>query len=461
MTSETTIAAIRFGYGLGPGVRPVGPDLPEALLSGLSGTDVMARRYPVKSTREAVALARAMRMAKRKAKKAPRGSGGAAGSEERKRRLLARQVSGLGLLHGIARILDSETAFRERLVWFWEDHFTAVAKNLAMRLAAPAYVDEAIRPHVAGRFPDMLKAVVTHPFMLTYLDQSASVGPNSRLGKRRGAGLNENLARELMELHTLGVGASYTQDDVRQLAELLTGLSFRPGKGFVFNPLMAEPGAETVLGKRYGGKGRARLEDILAVLDDLALHPDTAAHVSRKLAVHFVSDTPDPALVGAITAAYRDSGGNLIACYRAMLEHPAAWGPLGNKAKKPFDFIASALVAFGLRGQDLLGLKEREQIRLLARPLQAMGQPFMGSRGPDGWPEEAENWITPQGLAVRIAWSTDVAERLAGRAGDPRSFLDSTLGDAAGAGLRRAVAEAPGRAEGIALVLSSAEFNRR
>ncbi len=184
------------------------------------------------------------------------------------------------------RAIASRTGFRERLVAFWTDHFTVAANGPVLSALVPDLVENAIRPHVGGRFGDMLEAVTLHPAMLIYLNQVQSAGPNSVAGKRRGKGLNENLAREVLELHTLGVGAGYTQDDVRQLAELLTGLSVDKS-GFTFRSRIAEPGAEVVLGKRYGG-GEASLGDIRAVLADIAVHPDTARHLARKLIVHFV-----------------------------------------------------------------------------------------------------------------------------------------------------------------------------
>ena len=220
----------------------------------------------------------------------------------------------------------------------------------------------------------MLKAVVTHPFMLAYLDQISSVGPASQVGKRRGRGLNENLAREVLELHTLGVGGAYGQTDVRQLAELMTGLTYSPRNGFTFEARMSEPGAETILGKRYGGE-HAHLGDILDAMEDLAAHPDTARHLARKLAVNLVSDNPDPALVDHMAAAYMATDGDLSAVYTAMLEHRSAWVPLGEKAKKPFDFIVSALLALGLSGRELVDMEVKAWRQLLFRPLVTMGQP--------------------------------------------------------------------------------------
>jgi uncharacterized protein (DUF1800 family) len=451
MVSLATISAIRFGYG--PAGRGVPRDA-EAHLDRLRRGDRIARRYPAPGLDDAISLGQKYRAAQRAAQD------GTSGDQRAElRRALLRSFGG-ALVASFARIAETDDPLRERLVWFWADHFTATPKNVLLRAVAGDYIDSAIRPHVTGRFADMLMAVITHPMMLVYLDQVASVGPGSRPGKRRGLGLNENLAREVMELHTLGVAGPYRQADVRALAELFTGLTVSPDRGFVFRPILAEPGAETVLGKTYGGQ-RAKLEDIRAVVEDLARHPATAEHVSAKLATHFVADRPDPDLVAAMVAAWQGSDGDLAEVTAAMLRHPAAWVAEFGKARQPMDYLAASIVALGIDGQTLSGLKDREVLLLLARPLRVMGQPFMQAPGPDGWPEAADHWITPQGLAARIAWSVEAARRVAERGMDPRAFVTCALGDTAGDRLKWAVGAAETRAEGLALVLASAEFNRR
>ncbi|MEE9429169.1 MAG: DUF1800 domain-containing protein [Paracoccaceae bacterium] len=452
MTQVSTIAAIRFGYGLGPKSKPLNKT---ELLGGFAGADSIAKKFPVNSTKVVLQQVLAMRRAKKAANQKP---------ADRERydatRKALKNTAALGLLQATARVLDTDNAFFERLNWFWADHFTAVGKNLATRALAPAYLDEALRPHVAGRFADMLKAVITHPFMLTYLDQVSSFGPNSAIGKRRNKGLNENLARELLELHTLGVGAGYGQHDVRQLAELLTGLGLSKKQGFLFNPGISEPGTKTILGVQYGGE-HPNLEDIFSALENLAAHPETAHHLARKLAVHFVSDQPDPDLIKHMTKAYLGSDGHLSAMYQAMLEHPAAWQSLGQKAKQPFDFILSILMAMGLTGQEFLNQKNKKLQKSVNNSLSAMGQPFMRAPGPDGWPEAANEWITPQGLANRITLSVRVSKFFRDRVTDPGDFLRATLADAAGERLIWAVSQTEDTREGITLVLASAEFNRR
>ena len=452
MSLPNTVQSIRFGYGCGP--RAVGQSS-ETLIKTLTkpGTRQI---YPYSSLEAGLNLAREIIDVRGQMRD---GKSGAAAEYER---LQAKARKGFGsvLTASLARIADSQNPFQDRLQWFWADHFTAVAKQLPTRGLIGSYLDDAIGAHVGGRFPDMLKAVVTHPLMLTYLDQFSSVGPNSRVGKRRGVGLNENLAREVLELHTLGVGGGYTQDDVGQLAALMTGLTLNSEKGFEFRPAISEPGTKTILGKTYGGT-RPRLGHVFAALEDIALRPETAAHLATKLYTHFVSNEPNPLLIEKMAAEYLRSDGELIPMYQTLIEDENSKRPTFRSAKRPFEYISSAIVALGMTGDQIIQLSSKEQIGLFWRPLQAMGQPFLSPPGPDGWSEDPKAWITPQGLATRISWSIAVANLIQNRIDDPRAFLETTLGDQAGQNLTAAVAAAEDRATGIALVLASSEFNRR
>ena len=460
MTSVSTLAAIRFGYGLSG--RTAAPDGPAALLAEISGKDKTAIAFPIPSTAQSVPLSQEyldVRRQRRAADKAADGKDKAAGralQEVRTRLMRQRSQVALSALGRAA----TGPGFRERLVRFWADHFTVRAKNLYELGAVDAFADEAIRPHLGGTFGEMLVAAAMHPAMLVYLDQVTSFGPESTFAKRHNKGLNENLAREILELHSLGVDGAYDQADVRTFAKLLTGLQFSLDKGFQFLPNQAEPGAETLFGKSYGG-AKAKLEDISQALHDIALHPDTARHLARKLAVHFVADAPDPALVDHMAAAYATSGGDLSALYAAMLEHPAAWEPVLVKAKQPFDFIASALRALDVDMAGLLGLKFKEAGRAVLGPMGLMGQPFQEPFGPNGWPEEELAWINPQGLAARIQWAMQGPQDLLASLPDPRGFVETALGDVAGDLLKRAVSGAESTVEGVGLVLASVEFNRR
>ncbi|WP_164738083.1 DUF1800 domain-containing protein [Frigidibacter oleivorans] len=456
MPSPPTIAALRFGFGLAPGHAP--PADAGALLAALAAPDDLARRYPVLDLAGAESLHRALTAARRAARD---------GDPEAQAALKAMQAeSRLAMERGaqmaVARAVADPAGLRERLMAFWLDHFTVRAKNQEMQPMLQVFADEAIRPHLTGRFAEMLIAAETHPMMLHYLDQSNSLGPGSKAGQKGKGGLNENLGRELLELHTLGVGAEYGQTDVRQMALLLTGLRWTEKTGWIFDPARAEPGAETVLGASYGGAGAARVEDIHAALADLAVHPATGRHLARKLAVHFVADDPDPALVDHVAAAYAGSGGALMPTYAALLDHPASWQGLGAKLRQPYDLLVAGLRAFGVSGDEVAGLEPKSAGRRLLGPLRDMGQPWMRAPGPDGWREEPEAWIHPQGLAARIQWAMGAA--LAWRKGDlpePMAFAEAALSDALSDRLAWAVPKAETRPEAIGLVLAAPEFNRR
>src|ERR1700730_14805623 len=215
--------------------------------------------------------------------------------------------------------ITAEIGFVERLVWFWSNHFCVNAISTVM---AGAYEREAIRPHILGKFADLVLAAEGHPAMLVYLDNASSMGPNSVSGINRDRGLNENLGREILELHTLGVRSGYTQDDVVSFAKVITGwttyLPDLPERGgeFLFYPRMHEPGPQTVLGKAYRDTG---VEQGRAVLADLARHPATALHVATKLARHFIADDPPFALVEVLRNKFIETDGDLWHVSKALL----------------------------------------------------------------------------------------------------------------------------------------------
>jgi uncharacterized protein (DUF1800 family) len=235
----------------------------------------------------------------------------------------------------------SEIGFVERLVWFWSNHF-CVSADVVNNMAG-GYEREAIRTHVLGRFGDMLLAAESHPAMLIYLDNFRSVGPMSVAGLLNKTGLNENLAREILELHTLGVRSVYTQDDVYRFAKTITGWTLRPmatdpdhGNEFLFNARLHEPGPQTVLGKVYPEGG---VEQGRAVLADLARHPATAAHVAFKLARHFSSDEPAPSLVERLSKRFLDTDGDLKEIAKALVEAPETWDEQRLKLKRPSEWL--------------------------------------------------------------------------------------------------------------------------
>ena len=461
MSYVPEMADIRFGCGLSP-LHPPPPDL-AAMWAGLTGPDIVAEALPIPAFADIQPQLHAFRQAQ-KAQNAVRGT-----PEFKQRHAELQRISKAlrlemegWMVRRFQRWVAARGGMRDRLEAFWADHFTVIGKQGALQFAVSPYVEAAIRPHVTGRFADMLIAAVTHPMMLHYLDQDSSAGPASKAGTRgkRRRGLNENLAREVLELHTLGVDGPYGQEDVRQLAELFTGMTFTAQDGLVFRERMAEPGQETVLGRRYGGDP-PRLEHVHAVLRDLAVHPATARHIAGKLAVHFVSDHPDPALVDHVAARFLDSGGDLAAVYAALLEHPAAWVPGRLNVRPPFDFIAAALRALAVSPQMLDRLSRAQRRRFLMAPMLLMGQRWQTPGGPDGWPEDDAAWITPQGLSARIRWAVTVPPRLLDALPDPQSFVDVALGGGAGPEVRFAASAAETRAEAIGLVLSSPAFQRR
>ncbi|WP_425072400.1 DUF1800 domain-containing protein [Sagittula sp. S175] len=458
---DPVLAEVRFGCGLSP--RVAAPDGVAAMLEGLVAPDVMAERFPIEdfeTFRER--MAEKQRLAKFVKKNRETEEGKATAKQIKLMQRAAREDWLKWMAAHISRRVHTATGFRERVVFFWADHFTATGKNGLIRRATSPYMQSALRPRVAGRFEDLLVEAVTHPVMLQYLDQARSTGPNSpaTLARPDKRGMNENLAREVLELHTLGVGGPYTQGDVRQLAELLTGLTFDAENGRKFSKGWAEPGAETVLGKTYGGGKNAHFRDIEAALRDIANHPAVAGHLARKLVVHFVSDEPDEALVASVADVWRESGGDLMAVYGALLEHPAAWAPERRNFKPAFDFMASACRALDMPHEAMVGLSEAEFRARMQGPLSMMGHVWQKPDGPDGLPEEDAAWLTPQGVAARLQWAVTVPQLMLAELPDPRGFVDVALGPDAPEAVRFAASAAESRADGIGLVLASAAFQR-
>lgn len=436
---------IRFGYGLTPD-EPVHMGAPE-LLNGLKEPDELALIYPREPSNDRLQTMSVYHSHRRK----DRRSEITVSMLKRLRRLSSKDFA-----VRLTRSVAAKAGFRERLVAFWSDHFTVAAQTLNVSVLIGPFHDEAIRPNLTGPFSQLLFAAATHPAMLHYLDQQNSVGPNSVLAKE-GRGLNENLAREILELHSLGVGASYGQNDVTEFAKLLTGLRVTPN-GMRYVPAFAEPGAKRVLGKTYGGNVGAI--EILSAFEDIALKPETADHLARKLVIHFIEDVPEEALVTRMAAAYLASGGKLMSLYEVMLADPTAWSPDLRKVKQPYDFMVSAARAIGVTADQIMDMGRGAFRSAVATPLARMGQPPFEPMGPDGWPEEAEAWITPAMLAGRIDWASGMAERLAGKV-DPRTLLDRVLPGLASDDLRFAVNATESGWEGVALILASPEFNRR
>lgn len=458
MTFDPFLAAIRFGTGLSPRHAPPG-DV-DAVLADLSGDDAMAARYPIPPfLRMQPGIATIKEAAK--ARRAARGTPQEDATTEAYRGLIqaAMTLQRANLHATLGRMIDAPIGLRERLVHFWADHFTIRARGNQVAHGVTPAVEESIRPHAAGRFGTMLRAVAIQPMMLLSLDQPASHGPTSVLGLRRGRGLNENLAREMLELHMLGAEGAFTQSDVREFAELLTGLIYDPRQGFRYDARQAEPGGETVLGVTYSDA--ASLDTIYAALDDLARHPDTARHICTKLAVHFIGPDPDAGLLDRMITAYLDSEGDIQTVMTAMLTHAAAFDPVKRKVRRPVEFIAATCRALDVAAGAVMALDRRRTREKLTTPLQVMGQPWESPPGPDGWPEADEAWVTPQGMAGRISWAMEVPVTLRRDLPDPRAFVEMALGPHPPEEVAFAAAASENRIEGVGVVLASAAFQRR
>ncbi len=451
---DAAIAVTRFGLGGRPGelaqaqadprgwlraqIRPNGADLPRA-----------GNGQPLPSAQDNYQAFLASRSAEK-----------AAGADQDARKAATQPLRDAMDAEVLARAqLGAATPapFRERWALFWDNHFTvSTVKGEELNATAAAFEREAIRPHVFGRFEDLLVASSRHPAMLMYLDQQNSVGPNSPTGlKHPGAGLNENLAREIMELHSLGVDAGYSQADVTEFARALTGWSMGGGGApveqqglFLYKPQVHEPGERHVFGAAYppGEEVQAR-----AVLASFAASPHTSRHLARKIAAHFVADDPPPALVARLDRAYRDHDGDLAAVAQALVAAPEAWSPDAAKLKTPYELLISAYRAMGS-----VPLDARKE---LFGPLGGLGQrPFFAPQ-PNGWSDASADWAAPDAVVRRIGWARSFAGAHA--AGDPMQVAQAALGARLCADTTAAIGRGESRPEALTLLLMSPEFQRR
>lgn len=344
----------------------------------------------------------------------------------------------------------ADIGFAERLVWFWSNHFCVSADKIPS-MAGP-FEREAIRLYALGKFVDLLQAVESHPAMLFYLDNAGSMGADSTAGINRDKGLNENLAREILELHTLGVRSGYSQADVTSFANVLTGWTFietgvpQHGGEFTFLKRFHEPGAQTVLGKRYPDTG---IEQGRAVLADLARHPATAQHIAQKLARHFVADEPPPSLVAKLEATFKDSGGDLKEVAKTLVTADEAWTPRRGKLKTPTLWAVAALRLTGVLPSTIIG-------RVLGAQA-SLGQALWRPPAPNGYPDTEAAWI--DGIPRRLDIANEFASHAAAKA-DPLALLDAGLGPLASAATRDTVTRAESRAQALTLLVMSPEFLR-
>ena len=471
--TAAAIAANRFGLGARPGeLAAVGADAGDWLLRQIKGTPPVLKGEGLGTSAQTLGKALELRKevvaARREKKEGDEKDQVAAGL---KLPAIYRPVYIDEVVARFSHSITTERPFLERLTQFWTNHFAVSVDKIAVLGIAGAMEREAIRPRVTGHFADLLLAVEKHPAMLLYLDNPASIGPNSkaarflgRRGKGRKAGINENLAREILELHTLGVDGGYSQADVTTFAQAISGWSIggqdngrklaklgvdngKPGE-FHFREVFHEPGARKLLGKSYGDDGVRQGE---AMLRDLAMRKETARHVATKLARHFIADDPPKAAVERITRAWLDSKAYLPAVYKALVESPEAWEQPLAKFKTPADYIYSSYRA--------LGIPLREKRRAL-QPFEALGQRNLMPGSPAGWPDASADWDGSSALLKRIAWADVVAQRM-GDARNARELAPQLLGGTLGDDTAKAIARAESGAQALTLLMASPEFMRR
>jgi uncharacterized protein (DUF1800 family) len=368
----------------------------------------------------------------------------------------------------LARTLEmarSQQPFRERMVLFWSNHFTVSTSKRLIGPATPAFEREAIRPHIFGQFSDLLKAVIRHPVMINYLDNHVSMGDVSRVGKRQvrknkgSKTLNENLAREILELHTLGVTGGYSQQDVIALANVISGWShggIRLGKkdtwdihgGFEFREEFHQPGTKKILGKSYEEDGEG---EGLHVLEDLAIHPSTAKFIATKLARHFISDNPPQNAINRLAQLFMQTGGDLKVISEALIELEEVWHDPLPKIKTPYELVVSVHRTFS---------DSKMRKREISEPLRELAHVPFSAASPAGWPDTGNLWLSPEALMRRIEWLRRFAAKIQIRE-DPRDILENTIGAVSKDETRLWVERSPSPDAAVALILASAEFQRR
>ncbi|MGI4953116.1 MAG: DUF1800 domain-containing protein [Janthinobacterium lividum] len=438
MDQAAVIAAIRFGLGSTPGRQTEG-ERPAADPAQWLQQQLVAPA-PAPAPAGSVADAFEALRQDREQRTAPDRPPGQA-------RALFRDETAALLRHAVV----TTTPFHERLVWFWANHFTVSIRRGEVAPLVGAYVREAIRPFVTGRFADMLLAVMRHPAMLLYLDNVQSAGPRSPAGTRQQRGLNENLARECLELHTLSPASGYSQADVTEFARILTGWSVERREapvGFRFRPRLHEPGGKTLLGRTFPEGEQGGVE----ALRWLAAHPATHRHLAQKLVRHFVADAPPAEAVRRIEGVLRDTDGDLGQAAAALVRLPAAWAPL-TKLRSPQDTVVAAIRAAGLAGTapDVAGL--------VSGPAAGLGQPVFNAPFPIGWPDMAGDWTGPEAMMRRIDWAYGLANRP--DMPEPMQLAENALGPLLSTGTATEIRRAGSRRDGITLLLASPEFQRR
>jgi uncharacterized protein (DUF1800 family) len=464
--AQSAIAANRFGLGARPRELADIAGLPrEWLRVQLQGGAPLLEAADLTDSATTLARALALRHELQQEKQAAARAEGTPSPPQLQRvAQLLRPVYVSEARARFAQAVGSGRPFLERLVQFWANHFAVSVDKPLLAGLAGSFEREAIRPHVLGRFADLLLAVETHPAMLLYLDNQLSLGPHSSLAQRAGRhadahrlGINENLAREILELHTLGVGGGYTQTDVTTFAEVLSGWSLGGGRGrlaggepgrFLFRPELHEPGAKLIRNTRYPDSG---FSQGVAVLNDLARAPATARFLATKLARHFVADEPPPQLVAALAGAFTATEGDLPSVYRALIDAHETWEQELAKYKTPNDFITSTY-----RG---LALPVEGGAAALA-PFELLGQRTWQPGSPAGWPDRSADWDGASALLKRIEWADRIGARLGSQC-DAQQAAPQLLGANLTAATRTAITRAASAGQATTLLLASPEFLRR
>jgi len=471
--TAAAIAANRFGLGARPGdLDAVGKDPDGWLLRQLKGAPPVLADAGLQPSSQTLAKALELRRevaAERREQKKEGDDDAAKVATALKLPAVYRPVYIDEAFARFSHSISTDRPFLERITQFWTNHFAVSIDKVVVLGLAGAMEREAIRPRVTGHFTDLLLAVEQHPAMLLYLDNAGSIGPNSKAARfagrgKRKVGINENLAREILELHTLGVDGGYTQADVTTFAQAISGWSIggvdngrklarlgiddgKPGE-FLFRDAFHEPGARHLLGRGYSDDGVRQGESILR---DLAMRPQTARHISTKLARHFIADDPPPAAVDRISRAWLDSKAHLPTVYAALVESPEAWERPLAKFKTPADYIYSSYRA--------LGIPLREKRRSL-QAFEVLGQRNLMPGSPAGWPDTSADWDGSSALLKRVTWADVVAQRM-GDARNARDLAPQLLGATLSDDSAKAIARAASGAQALTLLMASPEFMRR
>ncbi|MFA7276916.1 MAG: DUF1800 domain-containing protein [Pseudobdellovibrionaceae bacterium] len=456
MSLQAYTALHRFGLGAAPGDTAVVARDPSGWLLAQLNSRPAAVTYDLPDTSSLVVQLRDIKKGLKEAKKTDE-----ADSKEMKH--IRQDIVLKSQRARFMQNLNAPDPFIERLVLFWSNFFTVSMKSkLAVAPTAAAFERDAIRPHVLGSFEEMLVAVTKHPAMLMYLDNQISVGPNSRVGQKRDAGLNENLARETLELHSLGVDGGYTQKDVVALANVITGWTvgalradiskhFPPDAyGFSFAPVMHEPGSQSVMGKNYAQSG---MDQGLAVLHDLAHYPATAKYVAKRMLLHFVSDTPSPQDITWLAQVFQSSGGNLREMAATLVQMPAAWEKPLSKVKTPYELVISVLKVLQIPAAQIPSEK-------IYGSLKAMDHVPFNAPSPAGWGDTADDWMSGNSLMTRIEWCHALSQ-LVGSGVDASALAQDVLNGVITPTTLSSISRAPSGVDGLALLFASPEFQRR